>query len=139
MIVRDIQALYGTEREVQGEGWTSTRLLLKKDGMGFSLHETIVPQGETLTLHYKNHLEAVYCVAGKGTLTDLATGETHAIFPGILYALDQHDKHILKAEETLTFLCVFNPPVTGAEVHDADGAYPIVTDEAPTELAGAAR
>ncbi len=129
MIVRDINTLYGTEREVKGEGWTSTRLLLKKDGMGFSVHETVVPAGEELHLHYKNHLEAVYCVEGKGTVKDLGTGETHTITPGVIYALDQNDKHILSAEETLRFVCVFNPPVTGAEVHDADGAYPLVEDE----------
>ncbi len=129
MIVRDIKTLYGTEREVKGEGWTSTRLLLKKDGMGFSVHETVVPAGEELHLHYKNHLESVYCIEGKGSVKDLATGETHAIAPGVIYALDQNDKHILSAEETLRLVCVFNPPVTGAEVHDADGAYPLVEDD----------
>lgn len=140
MIVRDIKELYDTEREVKGEGWTSTRLLLKKDGMGFSVHETVVPTGSELHLHYKNHLEAVYCVAGNGWIKDLETGETHTITPGVIYALDQHDKHILKAEEELRFVCVFNPPVTGAEVHDADGAYPIVDDhdEVPKQKASAA-
>lgn len=129
MIVKDIKDLYGTEREVKGNGWTSTRLLLKKEGMGFSVHETIVPAGETLHLHYKNHLEAVYCVAGKGSIHDVAKGETHQITPGVIYALNENDKHILSAEETLRFVCVFNPPVTGAETHDADGAYPIIEED----------
>jgi L-ectoine synthase len=129
MIVRNIKTLYGTEREIKGEGWISTRLLLKKDGMGFSVHETVVPVDKALDLHYKNHLEAVYCVEGKGTVHDITTGETHIIEPGVIYALDQHDKHILRATETLRFVCVFNPPVTGTEVHDADGAYPLVEEE----------
>ncbi|MDB2414803.1 ectoine synthase [Rickettsiales bacterium] len=129
MIVRDIKTLYGTQREVKGNGWTSTRLLLKKDGMGFSVHETIIPAGEELHLHYKNHLEAVYCIEGNGSVKDLETGETHSIFPGVIYALDKNDKHILCAQETLRFVCVFNPPVTGAEVHDAYGAYPVIEDE----------
>ena len=124
MIVRDIKTVYGTESEVQGEGWTSTRLLLQKDGMGFSFHETLIPAGQVLHLHYKNHLEAVYCLAGKGSVKDLATDEIHTISSGVIYALDKNDKHILTAEETLRFVCVFNPPLTGAEVHDADGAYP---------------
>ncbi|MHC8441512.1 MAG: ectoine synthase [Candidatus Eutrophobiaceae bacterium] len=125
MIVRDIKELHGTEREVKGQGWTSTRLLLKKDGMGFSVHETIVPAGASLHLHYKNHLEAVYCIEGKGFIKDLAASDAHAIAPGVIYALDRNDKHILTAEETLRFVCIFNPPVTGAEVHDADGSYPL--------------
>ena len=128
MIVSDIKQLYETERDVKGPGWRSTRLLLKQDGMGFSVHETIIPAGEELHLHYKNHLEAVYCIAGKGSVKDLATGETHAIHPGIIYALNENDKHILTAEETLRFVCVFNPPLTGAEVHDADGAYPLTKE-----------
>ena len=73
-IVR-VQDIIGTEREVSGPGWTSRRMLLKKDGMGFSFHETIIPAGAVLNLWYKHHLEAVYCVGGNGTITDKATGE----------------------------------------------------------------
>lgn len=129
MIVRDIKELKGTEREVQGQGWTSTRLLLKKDGMGFSMHETIIPEGEGLTFHYKNHQEAVYCISGEGTLHDLEQDKIFPITPGIIYALNNHDKHILTATKELRLVCVFNPPVTGSETHDADGAYPLVQEE----------
>jgi L-ectoine synthase len=66
-------------------------------------------------------LAFVYC---KGEIKDLATGKTHAITPGTLYVLDKHDKHILYAHDELSLACVFNPPVTGREAHDADGAYP---------------
>lgn len=123
MIVRDIKDLKGTEREVKGEGWTSTRLLLKKDGMGFSLHETVVPKDAELHLHYKNHLEAVYCIEGTGKITSLEDGKEYDIKPGVIYALDKHDKHILKGITNLRFVCVFNPPVTGEEKHDATGSY----------------
>ncbi|MBE02027.1 ectoine synthase [Marinobacter lutaoensis] len=122
-IVR-VQDIIGTEREVEGPGWTSRRLLLKKDGMGFSFHETIIPAGSENTFWYKHHLEAVYCVSGNGSITDLATGETHEITDGTLYALDKHDKHILRGgTEDMRLICAFNPPVTGREVHDEDGAY----------------
>ena len=47
------------------------------------------------------------------------------IGPGTMYALDQNDPHILRAEQTMQMACVFNPPVTGLEVHDASGAYPL--------------
>ena len=41
-----------------------------------------------------------------------------------MYALDQHDPHILRAQTQMRMVCVFNPPVTGKEVHGPDGAYP---------------
>lgn len=124
MIVRDIRKIINTEREVEGKGWTSRRLLLKKDGMGFSFHETIIPAGAELHLWYKNHLEAVYCVAGNGSIEDLVTGEIHAIHDGILYALNDNDRHILRGgTEDMRLICAFNPPVTGRETHDSDGSY----------------
>ena len=49
-------------------------------------------------MHYRNHLEAVYCVAGKGSIEVVATGEVFPISAGTAYALDQHDEHILRAE-----------------------------------------
>jgi L-ectoine synthase len=114
----------GSERDVAGPGWQSRRLLLKRDGMGFSFHETLIPPGAELHLWYKNHLEAVYCVAGNGSIEDLATGEIHPIENGTLYALDSHDRHILRGgTETMRLACVFNPPVSGRETHDEDGSY----------------
>jgi len=65
---------------------------------------------------------------GKGTITDLATGETHEIVPGVMYALDKHDRHVLRADEELVMACCFNPPVTGNEVHREDGSYAVQED-----------
>jgi len=128
MIVRTLEAAEASERRVESDGWTSVRLLLKDDGMGFSFHITTIHEGAELEMEYKNHLESVYCVAGEGSLEDLATGEQHEIRPGVMYALDQHDRHILRARKAMTMACVFNPPVTGREVHGPDGAYPLETD-----------
>lgn len=128
-IVR-LQDIIGTERDVEGPGWKSRRLLLKKDGMGFSFHETIIPAGAELHLWYKNHLEAVYCVGGNGSIEDLARGEVHEISDGTLYALDNHDRHILRGgTEDMRLVCAFNPPVTGRETHDEDGSYNLVEDD----------
>ncbi len=126
MIVRDIKDLKNTDKDVHDAQWTSTRMLLASDGMGFSFHITTLEAGSEHTFHYKNHLESVYCMSGTGSITDLETGEMHAIRPGVMYALDQHDKHILRAEEELVMACCFNPPVTGNEVHQADGSYAAV-------------
>ena len=125
MIVRDFNALMNTDRVVSDAQWTSVRMLLADDGMGFSFHITFLEAGSEHTFHYKNHFESVYCMQGKGSITDHATGETHEIKPGVMYALNEHDRHTLRAEEELVMACVFNPPVTGREVHQEDGSYAI--------------
>lgn len=130
MLIKKLSEIENTERDVGGEekGWRSRRLLLKSEKMGFSLHDTLIYPHHPLHLHYQHHLEAVYCIEGKAKITDLATNEVHELEPGTVYALDQHDKHILEAVELSRFVCVFNPPVTGQEVHDETGAYPAPAD-----------
>ena len=130
MIVRDFNKLKGTDRDVSDARWSSVRLLLADDKMGFSFHITFLNEGSEHTFEYKNHFESVYCMKGKGSITDLKTGETHPIKPGTMYALNEHDRHTLRAEEELVMACVFNPPVTGREVHQEDGSY-----AAPEEVA----
>jgi L-ectoine synthase len=131
MIVRTLEEVIGTEREVAAQTWTSRRLLLKEDGMGFSLHETIVRAGTETAMWYKNHVEAVYCIEGRGEVEVVRSGAVHPIAPGTVYALDQHERHLLRARTTLRLVCVFNPPCTGREVHDADGTYPLAGEPAP--------
>ena len=125
MIVRDFNELKDSNRRIDSDGWNSVRLLLKDDGMGFSFHITTIYEGAELQMHYKNHLESVYCVAGEGSIENCESGERHEIKPGVMYALDKHDLHILRAKKEMTMACVFNPPVTGREVHDETGAYPL--------------
>jgi len=135
MIVRDLDKEAQTQRRVDSDGWSSIRLLLKEDGMGFSFHITTIHAGAELRMHYKNHLESVFCIEGTGSIEDLATGESHEIRPGVMYALNAHDEHVLRADEAgpMRMACVFNPPVTGREVHGSDGAYP--ADEKQPESA----
>lgn len=129
MIVRTLQDIVGTERDVDGGNWSSRRLCLADDGMGFSMHDTVLRAGTETHMWYKNHLEGVYCIEGKATVEDKATGEVHQIGPGTIYLLNDHDQHVVRVEEDLRVICTFNPPVTGAEVHDEDGAYPLLTAE----------
>ncbi len=132
MIVRTLAEANKTSRRVVSPdgNWESTRLLLKEDQMGFSFHMTTIYKGADFYMHYQNHLESVYCTAGKGEIENLADGKKYPIEPGTIYVLDNHDKHILRAFEELTLACVFNPPVTGKEVHNAEGAYELDTEEA---------
>ena len=125
MKVIRLTEIEGTDRDVfcPRGGFRSLRGLLAKDGMGFSMHWTVIPPNGPQRWHYKNHLEACWCIKGKGLLVDASTRQLHAIAPGSLYVLDKNDEHTFEALEEVTLICVFNPPVTGAETHDADGSY----------------
>ncbi|MUM17571.1 ectoine synthase [Mycobacterium sp. CBMA271] len=124
MIVRTTQQITGTERDVSGEGWHSKRIVLADDGVGFSFHETTIDAGTVHVFHYQHHIEAVWLTAGTGTLTNLENGDVFTLGPGSMYLLNGNERHQLSAETEMRMMCVFNPPVTGREVHDESGAYP---------------
>ncbi|MCU1400853.1 MAG: ectC [Acidimicrobiales bacterium] len=124
MIVIRSEDVANTARHVSGDNWDSKRMIVKDDGMGYSVHETRILEGTESRLHYEQHYETNYCYAGEGEVVDMATGETYAIRPGTIYALDQHDDHIVRATKgDLHLVCVFNPPVAGTETHNATGGY----------------
>jgi L-ectoine synthase len=126
MIVRNVKDVIGTKDEVRTETWMSRRVLLKKDGMGFSFHETTIFPGTRTHIHYRNHLEAVWCIEGDGAVETIADGKRYELGPGVVYALNEHDEHWLcGGEKPLRVICVFNPPLTGQEVHDENGVYPL--------------
>jgi L-ectoine synthase len=130
MIVRTLQeAEKSNRRIVSPEGnWESVRLLLKDDNMGFSFHITTIYEGADFQMHYQNHLESVYCISGEGEVETLADGKKYPISAGTIYILDKHDKHILRAFKEMKMACVFNPPLHGTEVHNAEGAYELSAD-----------
>jgi len=47
----------------------------------------------------------------------------------VIYVLDKHDNHLLRARSELKLACVFNPPLVGDEVHDKNGVYPLAGDQ----------
>ena len=126
MVIRKLDEIKNTPREVNAENgnWTSRRLILKDDNMGFSMHDTIIYAGTETDIWYKHHLEAVYCIEGEGEVETLDDGRIYSITPGTLYGLDKHEKHLLRASKDMRLICVFNPPVKGDEVHLPDGSYP---------------
>jgi len=126
MIVRDINDIDGTRDDVVTDTWRSKRIILKKDGMGYSVHETTIYAGTETHIWYQNHLESVFCIQGEGEVETISDGKIYPIRPGVLYALNEHDNHYLRAKTEMKMICVFNPPLTGREVHDEDGVYPIV-------------
>jgi L-ectoine synthase len=130
MIVRSLKELDGTERDVEAPTWRSRRFVLASEKVGFSMHDTVLYAGTETHMWYANHIEAVYCIEGRGELVNEDTGEQHRLEPGTLYLLDGHEHHIVHAHTDLRTVCVFNPPCTGREVHDENGVYPLITEEA---------
>lgn len=130
MIVRTLDEITDTDADIKTENWRSKRIVLAKEGVGFSVHETTLYAGTVSRFWYANHIEAVFVVEGEGEITDLGTGETHQLAPGSLYLLNDHDKHEVRPRTEMRVVCVFNPPVTGREVHDENGVYPLVTESA---------
>jgi L-ectoine synthase len=123
--VISIGSLYQTARDVfcPRGGFRSLRVLLACDGMGFSLHKTIVPIGPPQHWHYRHHREACYCIQGRGVLTNLTTRKEYTIVPDTVYVLDEFDDHTFCASEEVTLISIFTPPLTGAETHGSDGSY----------------
>ncbi len=103
---------------------TSHRLLVEADNMGFALAHTVVRAGTESKLEYRRNLEACYCIGGSGIVED-TDGNVVNLKPGVLYALNNNDRHFLRAapDEDLELISVFNPPIRGDEQHrlSADG------------------
>lgn len=136
MIVRTIEEITGTERDVETEHWRSKRVVLAGDGVGFSLHETVLDAGSVNDFWYANHIEAVWVIEGEGELTDKDNDVTYRLGPGSVYVLNGHEHHQLRPRTQMRTVCVFNPPVTGREVHDENGVYPLIVEPAPDRVNG---
>ena len=116
--------------EVKTVNWgngLSRRFLLEADGMGYTVTDTIVAAGTRSLIEYKNHLEACYCIEGRGSVIEM-DGTEHPIEPGTMYALDKRDPHWLVGsdEEDLRLVCMFTPALVGDEAHDFDADEPSV-------------
>lgn len=118
MIVRSVNEVIGTARDVHGEGWKSRRLLLKEDGLPVSVHETTLDAGAELRFCYRVHSETVYCVEGRGSVENVNEGVVHEITPGTIYTVFPGDDHVVRAETQVRFLCVFDPPCVADESAD---------------------
>lgn len=125
MIVRSLEDIQGTDNDVQASNgnWESRRLILNNDAVGFSLHDTIIHAGTETLLWYKHHIEAVYCIEGEGEVETTENDKVYPIKAGTVYLLNGNERHWLRARTKMRMVCIFNPPVTGNEVHDSDGAY----------------
>lgn len=131
MIVRTIDEITGTERDVESENgqWRSKRIVLADDKIGFSVHETTLQPDTINDFWYANHVEAVFITEGEGEIYDKDNDVTYPLKPGSIYVLNGNERHQLRPKTQIKCVCVFNPPVTGREVHDENGVYPLIAEE----------
>lgn len=118
MFVTQVEDVVGTERDASGEGWKSRRMILARDGLKYSVHETILEPGLTLTFNYKAHRETVYCVRGEGSIQNKTTGEMWELRPGSIYSVGIGDDHIVRTHTEMKLVCIFDPPLEGQEHAD---------------------
>ena len=116
MIVRTLQDCENSERRVATETWESTRMLLKDDNMGFSFHITTIYANKETHIHYKNHLESVYCMSGNGEIETLSDGKVYQIRPGTLYILDRLS-HFYATARITSKLSLTTPSRLHASLH----------------------
>jgi L-ectoine synthase len=100
------------------------RMLTQADDVGFTLSDVHLTAGADATLWYKHHWEANHILAGTGEATDLTTGESWQLEPGVAYYVGPRDRHRLRAHSDLHLLSVFSPALKGDEQHDAEGTLP---------------
>ena len=129
MIVRSLDEISDTDDDIKTENWRSRRIVLAREKVGFSFHETVLYAGTESTFKYANHIELVHCIEGEAELVDEETGKKYTITPGTLYLLNGHERHTVRPKTDFRVLCVFNPPVTGREVHDENGVYPLIVED----------
>lgn len=122
MIIKRREDIIGTKGDASGDHWHSLRLLHEEDGMQVTLTDSILEAGFEMQLWQKNHLEACYCLEGKGTVEEIESGIIHEIGPGTIYAMNNHDRHQIRAITRMRLICTFYPALTGHETHDCDGS-----------------
>lgn len=134
MIVRQLDDILGTDREVDTGSWTSRRLVLAGDAVDFSFHDTVIRANAETHEWYKHHYETIYCIEGRGELEDVVDGTIYQIRPGTVCIFNKHDQHRIRAFEDLRLMCVFSPALTGSERPDEHGAYSLLEGARPRGL-----
>ena len=59
MIIRSVEVILGTARDVSSLGWKSRRLVLEEDGIDYSVHETTLEAGQRLRFEHGSHRDGV--------------------------------------------------------------------------------
>jgi L-ectoine synthase len=112
----------GKEIVVAGGKVRTLRMLAQADAVGFGFSVVQMAAGAEAVLWYKHHWEANHILSGTGAVTDLGSGRTWKLEPGMAYNVGPKDRHKLRADTDMHLVSIFCPPLVGDEQHDADGA-----------------
>jgi len=104
--------------------------------VGFGFSDVHLIAGSEATLWYKHHWEANHVLSGAGEVTDLTTGESWTLEPGVAYNVGPRDRHKLHAHSDLHLVSVFSPALKGDEQHDDEGTLPPSGPVPPGPVAG---
>lgn len=119
-IIRTIDDIIGTKRDVAWGNGFSRRMLVKSDGLGFALCQTLGNANTDSALQYRNHFESCYYVSGSGEYV-WASGR-HPIETGdalaTVFIMDKNDAHRMVIRDESICLSVFTPPIKGHETHN---------------------
>ena len=126
MFVRRVDEVRDSGKGVEiAHGQAQTlRLLTRADDVGFSFSVVYPAAGMEALLWYKHHWEANHILSGTGEVTDLTTGQSWKLEPGVIYNVGPKDRHRVRTDGEMNLISVFCPPLQGDEVHDEDGSYP---------------
>ncbi len=119
-IIRSLEEINGTERDVAWGNGRSRRFLIQKDGMGFTLCNTTGNGNTNSYIQYRNHFESCYYLSGTG-MYEWDSGK-HSIDTGekqsTVFIMNEHDRHYMRIKKESVCLSIFTPPIKGDERHN---------------------
>lgn len=119
-LVRRVADMLGTPRDVFWGNGQSRRLLVRSDGFGFALCQTLGNPDTDSPLQYRNHFESCYYVRGTGEY--VWDGGRHPIDTngagGTVFVMNRNDAHRMVVRDAAVCLSVFSPAIEGHEAHD---------------------
>jgi mannose-6-phosphate isomerase-like protein (cupin superfamily) len=116
--------LAGRELVVANGRARTIRMLTKSDDLGFGFSDVHFTAGADTVLWYKHHWEANHILDGTGEVTDLTSGTSYKLEPGVAYNVGPRDRHRLRATTDLHLISIFCPAPRGDEQHDEEGTLP---------------
>ncbi len=126
MIIRQPGESGGQELSVDSGSNVLRGLVLARDKTDFSVHESTMPAGTESLARQKNHHTFLTCLAGEGEVGPVDGGRSHPLGPGTWCLFYKDEEQQLRARTEMRLLWVLAPPLTGHEVPDEDGSFPVL-------------
>lgn len=125
-LIRHVDEFIGTARDVFWGNGQSRRLLVKADGFGFALCQTLGNANTDSPLQYRHHFESCYYVSGSGEY--VWESGSHPIDTNgaraTAFIMNRNDAHRMVVHDPSICLSIFSPPIEGTEAHDFSGKRP---------------